>query len=105
RRRAAADHDDALPVVVDVVGPALRMHDAPAEAVDARELRRETLRVVVVAAAHEQEVARELHELLPLAALDLDRPACVLRRPRRALHRVAEADLPIDAVLGHGLAE
>ena len=35
--RAAADHDDALAVVVDVVRPLLRMDDAAVEALDAAE--------------------------------------------------------------------
>ena len=56
--RAAADDDDALALVVDVGRPLLRVHDAAAEALAPGELRRVALLVVVVAGAHEEEVAR-----------------------------------------------
>ena len=62
-------------------------------------LGRVALVVVVVAGAHEQEVAGEAHELA-CARRARPRPSSARRRrPARALHAVAEADLPIDAVL------
>ena len=61
RGRAAADHDDALARVVEVLGPLLGVHDPAGEALGARELGRVALVVAVVAAAHEEEVAGEAH--------------------------------------------
>jgi hypothetical protein len=75
------------------------MYDAAPEALDAAELRRVSRRVVVVAAAHEEKVARQ-H-----GALGLDRPAGVRGAPRRPLHALTEADIPVDAVLARRLAE
>src|SRR6185312_4165165 len=102
-----ADHDDAFSSVVDVLGPFLRMHDAAGEISRAIELRRVARLVSVISRAHEQEIAGEAHELgraLSCRALDLDGPARVGRRPRRALDAMAEADVLLDAVLGRGLA-
>ena len=39
RRRSAADHDNALPVVVDVLGPFLGMNDLPPDQVSEFQLR------------------------------------------------------------------
>ena len=63
--RAAADDDDALSLVVDVRRPLLRVHDAAAEPLAPGELRRVALLVVVVAGAHEEEVARQLRRSGP----------------------------------------
>ena len=102
-RRAAADDDDALAVVVDVVGPELRVHDLPAEALDARELRRVALVVAVVAGARVQEAAGQPDRLA--GALDLDRPARVGRGPRGRHHAVTEPDVPVDPVLARRVAD
>ena len=103
--RAAADHDDALAVVVEVLGPELRMDDLPAEAVGALEVGRVGLRVVVVARAREEEAARELHRLARVGALGVNRPARLLARPLRADDTVPVADLVVDSVLGRGLVD
>ena len=101
---AAADHDHPLAGPVDVVGPLLGMHDATLEGLDAREMRRVTVFVVVVAGAHEEKVAAQLQGLGALA-IDVDRPGAVERGPARAADTVAEADVPIDAELAHRLVQ
>ena len=85
--------------------PLLRMHDAARETLGARELRRVAFGVVVVAAAHEQEVAREAHRLALRPALRCHGPARVLRRPRSALHAMPEADALVDAVRLRGVLQ
>ena len=105
RGRAAADHDDALARVVEVLGPELRMDDLAGEALGALELRREALVVAVVAAAQVEEVAGQAHGLARVGALGLDRPARVARRPRGAHHAMAEADLALDVVLARRLPD
>src|SRR3981081_540852 len=60
-------------------------------------------------AAHKQEIAGEAYDLRsPFAhwpALGLHGPAHILRRPRRALDPMVEADFLVEAVLGGGLAD
>ena len=104
RGRAAADHDDALVGVDDILGPVLGMDDGALEPGDTWKGRRVALRVAVVAAAHEQEIAGDVGHLLGRAALHLHRPSHLRRRPRRALDAMVEADLAVDAVLARGLA-
>ena len=50
RRRTAADHDDALAGVVEVLRPLLGMDDGARESLDPLELGRVSMVVVVVAA-------------------------------------------------------
>ena len=57
--RAAADHDDPLALVVEVLGPVLRVDHLALEALAAGELGRVALVVAVVAAAHREEAAGE----------------------------------------------
>ena len=101
---AAADHDHPLAGPIDIVGPLLGMHDAALELLEAREVRHVAVFVVVVAGAHEEKVATQLQGLGALA-VDVDRPGAVDRRPARAADAVAEADVPIDAELAHGLVQ
>ena len=63
RRRAAADHDNALALVVDVLGPLLGVDDASLESFDAGEIGRVAVGVVEVAGAHVQEAAGVSHGL------------------------------------------
>src|SRR6185437_7011240 len=60
---------------------------------------------VVIAAAHEEEIAGEARELFLRTDFSLDRPARIGARPCGALDLVTEADVPVDAVLGRGLAD
>jgi hypothetical protein len=76
RGRAAADDDDPLAVVVEILGPELRVHDPPLVALDVLELGQVALVVAVVAAADVQEVARDTRP-----AVGLHGPARVLGRP------------------------
>ena len=97
RGRAAADDDDLLARVVEVLGPVLRVHDRALEAVGARELRRVRLVVVVVAGAAPQEARRERGRRS--VVVDLDGPARGLGVPARAGDPVPVADQLVDAVL------
>ncbi len=106
-RRAAADHHHALAGVVQVGRPELRMHDAAVEIGRAGELGRVALRVAVVAAAGEQEVAADARAAGHTRGVGrvryLQRPARVGRRPVGTQHLVAEADLAVEAVLHRGV--
>ena len=102
---AAADHDDALARVVDVVAPELGVNDVALEAVDPGEVREVALVVAVVAAAHEQEAGGERDGLAGVGALCGDRPAGVVGRPLRADDAVVEADPAIDPVGTRRLAD
>ena len=73
---AAADHHDALVRVVEVFRPFLRMDDFAREIFGACEFRRVAARIVVIAAAHEKEIAGE--------ARDLSRPALSASTVQRA---------------------
>src|SRR4051794_35520701 len=84
------------------------MHDPSAEIVAALEFRRVARFVFVIAGAHEQEIAGEVHDfriaLAVAAALGLNGPARLVRGPRRSLDAVVEANFLIDTVFGGGLA-
>jgi hypothetical protein len=54
---AAADHDDPLVAVVEVLWPLLRVHHLAVELIQARELRVVAAFVAVVAAAQVQKAA------------------------------------------------
>ncbi len=87
---------------------------SPATSADARclplnrsmpgEARRVAAVVVVVAAAHLQEIAGQ-GQRLAVGPGHLDGPARIRRRPRGPAHAMAEADLLVDAVCGGGLVE
>ena len=102
--RAAADHHDLLAGVVDVIGPLLWMHDLSGEALGALEVRRVALVVAVVAAAHQQEAAGQVHGLFGVAAPRLHGPSGIGGGPLGAHDAVVKADLPIDTVLAGRLA-
>ena len=81
---------------------------APCELLEAGDLGVVRLAVAVVARAHEQVVARDRHRLgRPVAGGALGRhgPRGVVARPLGATHGVTEADVPVDAELGDGLAQ
>jgi hypothetical protein len=78
--------------------------DLASEALDALELRQVALVVAVVAAAEEEEAAGHLHALAVVAALDVDVPERLVRRPLGRHDAVAEADPLVDPVLARGVA-
>ena len=90
---ARADDDHPLAVVVEVVGPRLRVHDAPLEAVHPGPLGGVALGVAVVALAHPQEAGGEAEVLTRVGAGDLERPERVVARPRGRVDRVLVADV------------
>jgi hypothetical protein len=94
RGGAAADDDDALAGNVEVVGPALGVHDRAGEAVHARKIRQVAVVVAVVAAAREEEAAGQLDGLAGAGALGGDAPAGVESRPVGPHDAVLEPDVP-----------
>ena len=94
RGGAAADHDDALAGVVEVLGPVLRVDDRAGEAVDPLELGRVALVVAVVAAAGPEEVAGQPHASRPLSV----RSASTVQRAS-ALDHSARDDAVVEADL------
>ena len=97
RCRATADHDNPLAFVVEILGPALRVHDAALVPVHARPAWHITLGVVIVAAAHAKEVAGE-PDGLPFGARRVNRPRGIPRRPRRMRDLMAKPNLAVDAI-------
>ena len=93
RGGAAADHDDLLAGVVEVLGPGLRVHDRSGEAVHAGEVGLVALVVAVVAGAGEEEAGGELHGLSGVGALGGDVPHAVGGRPGGVGDPVVEADV------------
>ena len=102
---AAADDDHALARVVERIGPRLRMNDGASEALRALEVRREATIVAVVAAGAEEPAARDARARAGVGALDVGRPTGIRAAPRRAEHLAPEADVPVDAMFGCGLAQ
>ncbi len=100
---AAADDDEALAFVVERYGPELRMEDPAAEAIGARELRRVTFGIAVVAAAHQRDMAAQAGRLA--FGFDVERLARVRCGEIRPDQAVAETDMAIDAVAGGGFAD
>src|SRR6266481_6492222 len=98
RRCAAADHHDSLARVVKILGPLLRMHDATAITLHPRPSRHVTLGVIVVAAAHVQEIGGELDRLAPCYPC-FHRPSSLRRGPRRASHAMAIPNRSINPVV------
>ncbi len=105
RGRAAADHQDALAHVVQVLRPVLRVDDRAGVALQPLELRGEAPVVPVVAHRAEQPVAGQRHLLAGVGAFDPDRPAGLGRRPGRVQHPVVVADPVLEAVLPDGLPQ
>src|SRR3954453_19316826 len=101
--RAAADHDNALALVIEVFGPVLRVNELAGETVGLREVRQIALGVIVIAAAHEEEIAGEVQRLL--AVLRLDSPTRIARRPFRARDAMMEPYLFLDAVFPRRVAD
>ena len=102
---AAADDHDLLALVVQVLGPVLRVHDLPLEALAALEVGGVALRVVVVAARGEQPARAEEALLTRLRVLHRHEPAGGLRRPFGPHHAVVVADVLLEVVLADGLAQ
>ncbi len=69
RGGAAADHDDPLAGVVEVLGPGLGVDERALEASMPGEVGQVAVVVAVVAAAREEEAARELDRLAGVGAL------------------------------------
>ena len=105
RRGAAADDHDPPAGVVEALGPGLRVDDQPGEVLEAVELRRESLLVVEVAGAREEEAAGQLDALAVVAPLRGDGPARLVGRPPGAGDAMTEADVPAEVVLGDGLVQ
>ena len=103
RGRAAADHDDALAGVVDVLGPVLGVHDPSAEALDAREVwacnpRRSGSSRCTSAGSRSSDCTVSTR----VAALGLDRPArfrasTTRRAPRDGRKRILSLDADLAA--------
>ncbi len=104
RRRPAANDDDALAGVVQILGPVLRVDDLAREPLAALEARRKAFVVAVVAAGGEQPSARELRALAR-GLLHLDRPPSLWRGPRRADHLVVQTHVLAHAVRVGRLAQ
>src|SRR5215831_280028 len=85
RGRAAPDHDDPLPIVIQIFRPFLRMREAAGESFHAGPTWHVALLVFVVACAEDEKAAGEL-ELLAVWTVNVERPAGVLGSPRRPDH-------------------
>jgi hypothetical protein len=87
----------------------LWVHNLTAESVATREFRGVALVVAVVPASAEDPVRADLHQFLGALrgaeALDIDRPARVITRPRRAQNLVVEPNFGVNAVLRDGFAQ
>ncbi|MNR01964.1 hypothetical protein D3C85_1178000 [compost metagenome] len=81
------------------------MDDLPTETLDALEGRSETLVVAIVAAGGEQPAAGEEAALAAGVILHQHLPAGALAAPVCRDHALAVADMPLDAMLGDGLAQ
>ena len=97
--RAGADHDDALSLIVEVLGPKLRVHDAAFVIREALPLRRVALRVAVIALARPKEIRSEPEPLPGVGANRIDGPEAFRARPRRRQDRVPIADVRTEIVL------
>src|SRR5207302_197776 len=104
-RRTAADDDDALPGVVEILRPVLRMDDLALEAIHAFEARRVALIVAVVAGTHHQEVRGDDDALTRVGAFGLDGPLRIFAGPLGPQHLVLVADLLVDAELPRRLLD
>ena len=97
------DDHHAFAGMIEILGPLLRMDDGALERFLIREARPIAGFVVVVALAHEEEVAAEFD--LALVCLRPHRPAGVGGGPGSAGDLMAEADVRLDAVLFHHLMQ
>ncbi len=97
RRGPRADHHHPLAGIVQILRPMLRMDDAALEVGLAGKLRPIALGVVVIARAHEQEIAGDLGRLGAGPPVVIHRPVRFGRTPGGAPDLVAVADVPIDA--------
>ena len=71
---AAADHNHPLVLVVEILGPLLRVDDATFEIGDAGKFRRVAAGIVVVSGTTEKKIAGEPNRLAIRSALRLDGP-------------------------------
>ena len=102
RRRARADHDHALAGEIEVLLPFLRMQDRTLEPLASGEFGCVSPAVAVIARANQHEIARERDCLARVNFFNFDRPRRSFARPRRFLHAMPAADVPVDAVLARG---
>ena len=103
RRRAAADHDDALARVVKVLGPELRVDDGAGKIRNTGKVGSVAAVVPVIAGAQLEEAAGQLP--FALGCRDRDGPARIVARPARRGDPLAEADMPIDPGFGGGILQ
>ena len=94
-RGPAPDHHHLLALVVQPLGPELRVHHLPREPLDARHVTRQRFRVVIVPRA-QHDKARPQHLLRPVR-IYAQPPRLLLARPVRRDEPVAASDVPIDA--------
>src|SRR3546814_16596543 len=88
----------------DTLFPYTTLFRSAVETIGARKFGRMAARVIVIARAHEKEIAGEVDRLAVVPAR-LHRPARVRSRPRRRLDMRIIAYVPIDPVLARGLAD
>lgn len=91
-RGAAADHDDALAAVVQILRPMLRMHDPPLETFRAFEARAVALIVSIVAASAEQPAGPDRADIAADSVADPDRPKALTAQPVRRFHLLLVLD-------------
>ena len=99
RRRPGTDHHHALAAVVEIVRPALRVHDRTLEPLDAWQLGRITALVRVVPRAHEEERARDLGRVSLIGAVRSNRPKPLVGRPCCGVDVMPVADVTLDGIL------
>jgi hypothetical protein len=104
RGGAGADHDDPLVLVVEILGPLLRVNDPALEGLHGLPLRRITFRVAVVALAHPEEVRREANRFAAVGPDSFDGPEIFLARPPRRGNLVPIADVTAEIVFLDHLA-
>ena len=104
RRRAAADDDDPFAGVVQLFRPELRMDDVTGKRVLICKTGSIGCVVIVIAAAHEQEIALD-DRMRTIVLQHRDAPACARTRPAGGKHFMAEPDMRLQIVLGDGVVQ
>src|ERR1700733_6334107 len=100
---AAADDDDALARIVEMVRPKLRLQHGATIVVLAGKPGPVTFRVAEIAAAHVEKSRPEPHAPAVGRALGRNGPASVTARPLGAAHRQSEPDVLRNAAFLGGL--
>ena len=99
RRGAGADHDHALVLVVEILGPFLRVDDRALELGHVLPDRRIAFGVAVIALAHPEEIGGEAKPFAGVVASGFDGPEIFRARPFRRSDRVLVADVAGEIVL------